>query len=222
MAAAAAPQLFRGVPLNHRLRLSNHHHRRLHVVSFITPLRRPTLNSATKSNHSTHRSDASVSSAASLAGSDEAVLALRVPERAKQEKKVEDRGSKRKWRVKMKEILRDVGPISLLAKEILHTDRYMDGQRLSAEHERVVVQKLLAYHPRYEDKIGCGIDSIIVDQHPTFKHTRCLFVVRTDGAWIDFSYQKCLRDYIRSKFPAHAEKFIRAHLKRGSGTNTAS
>ncbi|GAB2228336.1 hypothetical protein Droror1_Dr00010171 [Drosera rotundifolia] len=219
MAAAAAPQLFRGVPLNHRLRLFNHHHRRLHVVSLITPLRRSTLNSGTKSNHSTHRSDASISSAA---GGDEAVLELRVPEPAKQEKKVEDRGSKRKWRVKMKEIRRDVKRISLLAKEILHTDRYMDGQRLSAEHERVVVQKLLAYHPRYEEKIGCGIDSIIVDQHPTFKHTRCFFVVRTDGAWIDFSYQKCLREYIRSKFPAHAKKFIRAHLKRGSGTNTAS
>ncbi|KAL9264560.1 DCL, chloroplastic-like protein [Drosera capensis] len=221
MAAAAPPQLFGGVPLNYRLRLSNHHHRRLHVVSLITPLRRPTLNSATESNHSTHRSDASVSSsssaAAAAAGGDKAVLELRVPEPAKQEKKVEDRGSKPKWRVKMKEILRDVGPISLLAKEILHTDRYMDGQRLSAEHERVVVQKLLAYHPRYGEKIGCGIDSIIVDQHPTFKHTRCLFVVRTDGAWIDFSYQKCLREYIRRKFPSHAEKFIRAHLKRGSG-----
>lgn len=53
-----------------------------------------------------------------------------------------------------------------------------------------------------------------VDRHPQFKHSRCLFVVRTDGGWIDFSYQKCLRAYIRDKYPLHAERFIREHLKR--------
>lgn len=56
-----------------------------------------------------------------------------------------------------------------------------------------------------------------VDRHPQFRHSRCLFVVRTDGGWIDFSYQKCLRAYIRDKYPTHAERFIREHFKRGSG-----
>lgn len=40
--------------------------------------------------------------------------------------------------------------------------RYMDSERLSAEDEKVVVERLLAHHPHSEDKIGCGIDSIMV------------------------------------------------------------
>ncbi|KAK9216531.1 hypothetical protein WN944_008540 [Citrus x changshan-huyou] len=94
---------------------------------------------------------------------------------------------------------------------------YMDGERLTADDERAVVEKLLAYHPHSEDKIGCGLDAIMVDRHPQFGHSRCLFVVRTDGGWIDFSYQKCLRAYIRDKYPSHAERFIREHFSRGSG-----
>lgn len=38
----------------------------------------------------------------------------------------------------------------------------MDGERLTAKDEKVVVEKLLAYHPHSEDKIGCGLDSIMV------------------------------------------------------------
>lgn len=42
------------------------------------------------------------------------------------------------------------------------SSRYMDGERLTAEDEKAVVDKLLSYHPHSEDKIGCGIDSIMV------------------------------------------------------------
>lgn len=95
--------------------------------------------------------------------------------------------------------------------------RYLDGERLTAEDEKTVVEKLLIHHPHAEDKIGCGLDYIMVERHPQFRISRCLFVVRTDGAWIDFSYQKCLRAYIRLKYPSYAERFIREHFKRGSG-----
>ncbi|KAK9756427.1 hypothetical protein RND81_01G096400 [Saponaria officinalis] len=122
----------------------------------------------------------------------------------------------RKWKDKEDEILRDIEPTSLFAKEILHSDRYMDGERLTTDDERYVWEKLLAYHPRSADKIGCGLDSIMVDRHPQYKHSRCLFVVRTDGGWIDFSYQKCLRQYIRKKYPSYAERFIREHFKRSN------
>ncbi|KAL9243642.1 hypothetical protein vseg_017502 [Gypsophila vaccaria] len=122
----------------------------------------------------------------------------------------------RKWKDKEDEILDDIEPTSFLAKQILHSPRYMDGERLTRADEKFVLEKLLAYHPHSEDKIGCGLDSIMVDRHPQFKHSRCLFVVRTDGGWIDFSYQKCLRQYIRKKYPSHAERFIREHFKRSS------
>ncbi|KAI9106970.1 hypothetical protein K1719_022498 [Acacia pycnantha] len=123
----------------------------------------------------------------------------------------------RKWKDKEEDILKDIEPIVRLTKDILHSRRYMDGELLTAEDEKAVVEKLLVYHPHSEDKIGCGLESIMVDRHPQFRSSRCLFVVRTDGGWIDFSYQKCLREYVRYKYPSHAERFIREHLKRGSG-----
>ncbi|KAA8537791.1 hypothetical protein F0562_027629 [Nyssa sinensis] len=103
-------------------------------------------------------------------------------------------------------------PSPLLTKEILHSDRYMDGERLTAEDEKAVLEKLLAYHPHSEDKIGCGLDSIMVDRHPQFRHSRCLFVVRTDGGWIDFSYQKCLRGYIRKNVSGESGAYINVKM----------
>ncbi|WOK92617.1 hypothetical protein Cni_G01308 [Canna indica] len=125
-----------------------------------------------------------------------------------------ERPEYRRWKDKEEEILKDIEPIRILTKEILHSNRYLDGESLSDEDEKEVLEKLLAYHPHSENKIGCGVDSIMVDRHPQFKSSRCLFVVRTDGVWIDFSYQKCLRAYIREKYPLYAEKFIREHFKR--------
>ncbi|KAF2612113.1 hypothetical protein F2Q70_00011385 [Brassica cretica] len=122
----------------------------------------------------------------------------------------------RKWKNLEAEILGDIEPIALLAKDVLHSDRYLDGERLDFEDEKIIMEKLLAFHPYAKDKIGCGLDFIMVDRHPQFRHSRCLFVVRTDGGWIDFSYQKCLRAYVRDRYPSHAERFIREHFKRAS------
>ncbi|KAJ0820193.1 hypothetical protein HanPSC8_Chr16g0704991 [Helianthus annuus] len=121
-----------------------------------------------------------------------------------------------KWKDKEAEIFMDIDPTTLQIKHILHSDRYMDGEQLTSTDQKMVVDKLLPYHPHSEDKIGCGIDSIMVDRHPQFRNSRCLFVVRTDGVWIDFSYQKCIRAYIRQKYPSYAEKFINRHYKRSS------
>lgn len=143
------------------------------------------------------------------------VRGLSPPSPPKQEENsLEDHPDYRRWKDKEEEILVDIEPIKFRTKDILHSVRYRDGERLSTEDEKMVVDKLLAYHPHAEDKIGCGIDSIMVDRHPQFNSSRCLFVVRTDGVWIDFSYQKCLRAYIKEKYPSHAERFIKEHFKR--------
>ncbi|KAK8914555.1 hypothetical protein KSP39_PZI023548 [Platanthera zijinensis] len=126
----------------------------------------------------------------------------------------EDHPDYRRWKDKEEEIFQDIEPVKFLVKDILHSDRYMDGERLSTEDEKEVIEKLLAYHPHSVDKIGSGLDSVMVDRHPQFRNSRCLFVVRTDGSWIDFSYQKCLRAYIRDKYPFYAERFIKEHFKR--------
>ncbi|KAF2324333.1 hypothetical protein GH714_012642 [Hevea brasiliensis] len=66
-----------------------------------------------------------------------------------------------KWKQMEGEILRDIEAITCLAKEILHSDRYLDGEHLTAEDEKAVVENLLIYHPNSEDKIGCGLGSIM-------------------------------------------------------------
>ncbi|PRQ27768.1 hypothetical protein RchiOBHm_Chr6g0308801 [Rosa chinensis] len=200
------PMLLRGVSLL-RVRLHHHHHHRLGFgFGFgiaAAPSRRACCTESIRAEES------SSDNSSTLRG------VLSVNEAPKYPRW--DDPDYCKWKDKEGEILRDVEPVVLLAKEILHSDRYMDGEQLTVEDEKVVVERLLAYHPHSEDKIGCGIDSIMVDRHPQFKHSRCLFVIRTDGVWIDFSYQKCLRAYIRDKYPTHAERFIREHFKRGSG-----
>ncbi|KAM0849719.1 hypothetical protein ACQ4PT_053555 [Festuca glaucescens] len=128
--------------------------------------------------------------------------------------KLADPESQLPWREAQAEILRDIEPVVQLIKDILHSDRYGDGECVTSKDEIIIVEKLLAYHPRAEDKIGCGLDAIMVDRHPQFRKSRCLFVVRTDGVWIDFSYQKCIREYIRKKYPSHGERFIQEHFKR--------
>ncbi|KAH7672289.1 DNA-directed RNA polymerase protein [Dioscorea alata] len=57
--------------------------------------------------------------------------------------------------------LKTLNPIVFFVKEILHSDRYRDGECLTDEDEKEVTEKLLAYHPHSEDKIGCGLDSIM-------------------------------------------------------------
>ncbi|KAH6758915.1 DCL protein [Perilla frutescens var. frutescens] len=199
----AAPLVFRALPLL-RLRLA----RRSCHVSLIdgATARRPLCNSAADST------GADGDKSSSLAQIFQATNTKEPPHSPKW-----DDPDFRRWKEIESEILDDIEPIIYLTKEILHSDRYMDGARLTPKDEKAVTDKLLAHHPHFEDKIGCGLDSIMVDRHPRFTHSRCLFVVRTDGGWIDFSYQKCLRAYIRDKYPSYADRFIKEYFKRGSG-----
>jgi len=50
--------------------------------------------------------------------------------------------------------------ISTFILNFLLTVRYMDGEQLTAEDEKVVAGRLLAYRPNSNDKIGClnGVD----------------------------------------------------------------
>ncbi|KAL3603825.1 hypothetical protein D5086_004684 [Populus alba] len=57
-------------------------------------------------------------------------------------------------------ILEDTVPLVGFVRMILHSDKYESGDRLSQEHERTIVDRLLAHHPDFDNKIGCGIDYI--------------------------------------------------------------
>lgn len=54
--------------------------------------------------------------------------------------------------------------------------RYMDGEQLTPEDEKLVVERLLAHHPHSQDKIGCGIDSIMV---PMDSQILCYYLILT-------------------------------------------
>uniref|UniRef100_A0ACD5YQU4 Uncharacterized protein n=2 Tax=Avena sativa TaxID=4498 RepID=A0ACD5YQU4_AVESA len=124
------------------------------------------------------------------------------------------RGPEREWVDWEDLILEDTVPLVGFVRMILHSGKYSSGDRLSPEHEKAILERLLPYHPQYEKKIGCGIDYITLGLHPEFENSRCLFIVRTDGEQVDFSFWKCIKGLIREKYPLYADSFILRHFRR--------
>ncbi|KAL6338767.1 hypothetical protein AAG906_023917 [Vitis piasezkii] len=112
------------------------------------------------------------------------------------------------------QILEDTVPLVGFVRMILHSGKYRSGERLSPEHEKIILERLLPYHPGYERKIGSGIDYITVGYHPEFESSRCLFIVRKDGELVDFSYWKCVKGFIRKNYPLYADSFILRHFRQ--------
>ncbi|GMN30114.1 hypothetical protein TIFTF001_002695 [Ficus carica] len=111
-------------------------------------------------------------------------------------------------------ILEETVPLVGFVRTLLHSGKYKIGDRLSPEYQTIILERLLPYHPAYDAKIGCGVESITVGFHPEFKGTRCLFIVRKDGELVDFSYWKCIKGLIRKKYPRFADAFILRHFRR--------
>ncbi|XVE94905.1 hypothetical protein REPUB_Repub02eG0049900 [Reevesia pubescens] len=142
-----------------------------------------------------------------------------VPEKDSDELLEEEEGNEGKrnrgdWIDWEDRILEDTVPLVGFVRMILHSGKYGSGDRLSLEHERTILERLLPYHPESEKKIGCGIDYITVGYHPDFVGSRCLFIVRKDGELVDFSYWKCIKGLIRKKYPLYADSFILRHFRR--------
>ncbi|XP_047328366.1 protein DCL, chloroplastic-like [Impatiens glandulifera] len=111
------------------------------------------------------------------------------------------------------QILENTAPLVGFVRMVLHSGKYESGDRLSEEHEKTILEKLLPYHPECEKKIGCGVDYITVGYHPNFESSRCLFIARKDGEIVDFSYWKCMKGLIRKKYPLYADSFILRHFR---------
>lgn len=84
---------------------------------------------------------------------------------------------------------------------------------------------LLALHPRADEKIGCGVDRIVV-RHVS--PSRCFHVCRVDGSEEQFSYMKCLngdnhaidvaqamRREVRDQVDAVRDAFFAEHGEHG-------
>lgn len=66
------------------------------------------------------------------------------------------------------------------------------GVRLEEKAQRMLLEILMKGHPEADQKIGCGVDYIYVDQHPSCQH-KSFFLMRKDGTTDDFSFMKCIR-----------------------------
>ncbi|GMN35150.1 hypothetical protein TIFTF001_005124 [Ficus carica] len=119
-----------------------------------------------------------------------------------------------KWVDWEDKILEDTVPLVGFVRMILHSEKYESGDRLSPEHEKTILERLLPFHPEFEKKIGCGVNYITVGYHPDFERSRCLFVVQKDGKLVDFSYWKCIKGLIRKNYPLYADSFILRHFRQ--------
>ncbi|KAL2346409.1 hypothetical protein Fmac_000409 [Flemingia macrophylla] len=121
-----------------------------------------------------------------------------------------------KWVDWEDQILEDTVPLVGFVRMLLHSGQYENGDRLSPEHEKTILEKLLPFHPESQKKIGCGVDYITIGYHPDFERSRCLFIVRQDGELVDFSYWKCIKGLIRKNYPLYADSFILRHFRKKS------
>ncbi|XP_020519525.1 protein DCL, chloroplastic isoform X1 [Amborella trichopoda] len=146
---------------------------------------------------------------------------------------------KRQWVDWEDQILEDTVPLVGFVRMILHSGKYESGDKLSSEHETIILEKLLPYHPEADKKIGPGVEFITrgyvcwcfrnttlmlildtrwilvkIDYHPDFENSRCLFLMRKDGTEVDFSFWKCIKGLIRKKYPNYADSFILRHFRK--------
>lgn len=61
------------------------------------------------------------------------------------------------------------------------------------EAEHNLVAELLSYHDNGKAKLA-NLKHFIVDVHPNYVDTRCLFAVKQDGTREDFSIVKCIKN----------------------------
>ncbi|CAI2372682.1 unnamed protein product [Moneuplotes crassus] len=66
-----------------------------------------------------------------------------------------------------------------------------DGQKLEG-YEEEFLKEIIKHHEKHDEKMK-DFSHFIVDEHPSYRNTRCFFVVRADGTKEDFSMSKCIK-----------------------------
>ncbi|KAG9151839.1 hypothetical protein Leryth_002107 [Lithospermum erythrorhizon] len=112
------------------------------------------------------------------------------------------------------EIISEIEPIMQNIRRIMHQSGYTDCQPLTPEDQSYIIENVLNHHPDKAVKMGVGIDFIMVSKHANFQENRCLHVVSTDKSQQDFSYRKCLDNFIKEKYPEKAEEFLAKYFKK--------
>eukprot|EP01105_Mastigella_eilhardi_P023677 TRINITY_DN6013_c0_g1_i2.p1 TRINITY_DN6013_c0_g1~~TRINITY_DN6013_c0_g1_i2.p1 ORF type:complete len:114 (-),score=28.45 TRINITY_DN6013_c0_g1_i2:81-395(-) len=75
---------------------------------------------------------------------------------------------------------------------LLRTEPFIEWREVDPEGSGVLLA-LLRYHPNAAGKAGLGVRGFVRGHHPQFQRTRCFNLVRDDGTFEDFSFNKvCL------------------------------
>ena len=93
-------------------------------------------------------------------------------------------------------------------RRIMHQPGYKDGDPISAEDQSYIVENVFNFHPDKDAKMGSGIKHIMVNKYSNFQESRCFYIVSTDGREEDFSYRKCLENFMKGKYTDKAEAFM--------------
>ncbi|CAN6243084.1 unnamed protein product [Urochloa humidicola] len=110
-----------------------------------------------------------------------------------------------------KNILLELEPIMMRVRRIFH--QACNGVRLQQKDDKFIQEKVLENHPEKQLKVSGAIDYIMVDKHQTFQDTRCFYVVSTDGSREDFSYLKCLENFVRKNCKENVDTLCMTYLR---------
>ncbi|KAL3651837.1 hypothetical protein CASFOL_004839 [Castilleja foliolosa] len=112
------------------------------------------------------------------------------------------------------DVLAEIERLMKVIRRVMHQTGYNDGDPLSADDQKFIIDNVLNYHPDKAVKMGSGIDHIMVSRHREFQDSRCFYAVTVDGDKTDFSYLKCLENFIKEKHADKAETFIPKYFKK--------
>ncbi|CAM8891380.1 unnamed protein product [Rhodiola kirilowii] len=112
------------------------------------------------------------------------------------------------------EILLVVEPIAHTITKILHHSGYNEGDRLSADDEAYLLNEVFSHHPNKAEKMGAGVDHVVINKHSMHQNSKCFYVIQTDGHQEDFSTRKCIMNLVTENFPDKAENFIKKYYPR--------
>ncbi|KAL0397635.1 UNVERIFIED_CONTAM: DNA-directed RNA polymerase V subunit [Sesamum calycinum] len=116
--------------------------------------------------------------------------------------------------VEEQDALSEIEPIMKNIRKIMNQTGYNDGDPLSTDDQTYIIDNVFSYHPDKALKMGAGVDYIMVSRHGEFQDSRCFYAVSVDGSKADFSYRKCLENFIKGKYPDKAEAFIAKYFKK--------
>ncbi|KAK3025251.1 hypothetical protein RJ639_044493 [Escallonia herrerae] len=111
------------------------------------------------------------------------------------------------------DVLSEIEQIMLSIRRIMNQSRDNDGAPLSADDQSYIIEHVFNYHPDKVAKMGAGIDYVMVSKHTNFARSRCFYIVSLDGRKEDFSYRKCLENFVKEKYPDKAG-FVPKYFKK--------